>query len=69
MRRLLERDKEGFYHFIIDPIKLFEIVGPAVVTRAINFYPKTWDPYNMMKDPNFWAALESVTIEEMNKLK
>lgn len=69
MRKLLERDKNGFYYFIMDPIKMFEIVGPAVVTRAINFYPKTWDPYNMMKDPNFWAALESVTIEEMNKLK
>ena len=69
MRRLLERDKNGFYYFIVDPIKIFEIVGPAVVTRAINFYPKTWDPYNMLKDPNFWAALESVTVEEMNKLK
>ena len=69
MRRLLERDKEGFYYFIMDPIKMIEMVGPAVITRAINFYPKTWDPYNMMKDPNFWAALESVTIEEMNKLK
>jgi hypothetical protein len=69
MRRLLERDGEGFYYFIIDPVKMMEMIGPAVVTRAINFYPKTWDPYNMLKDPNFWAALESVTIEEMNRLK
>ena len=69
MRRLLERDKNGFYYFITDPIKMFELIGPSIVTRAINFYPKTWDPYNMMKDPNFWAALESVATEEMNKLK
>ena len=69
MRRLLERGEDGFYYFIMDPIKMMELVGPAIVIRAINFYPKTWDPYNMMKDPNFWAALESVATEEMNKLK
>ena len=68
MRIFLERDKEGFWYFIVDPKTVFEQIGPKLIKFALDYY-SIWDPKSAMKDPKFWTMLYDKTILLKNELK